>query len=306
MHNLKIREDRVHSSSEKPFSYYKCIIPDFFGYVPMHWHEEFEINYILEGSAEFICGEEKFISQKGDIIITQPDTPHSIYPVNGSRQVYDTVVFSSEMLSFSESDRCYQQCILPVIDGTAVIPSHITPKHCYYKEIRVNIENIFSCAKGDTPQLDMLIRSEMLRLIWLLQAEAERNDTSSKENDIIRNALLYIQKNFRESITIKQLAECVHLSPSYFMAQFRRSVGFSAAEYISHYRINYVCKEIADTKKSISEIAYDSGFKNLSNFNRQFSKIMGCTPTEYRKKYKSVQKINEYHQQMQVRRNYKI
>ncbi|MBQ9956657.1 MAG: AraC family transcriptional regulator [Ruminococcus sp.] len=300
MNNLKAREDRVHSSSEKPFSYYKCIIPDFFGYVPMHWHEEFEINYILEGSAEFICGEEKFISQKGDIIITQPDTPHSIYPVNGSRQVYDTVVFSSEMLSFSESDRCYQQCIEPVIKGTAVIPSHITANHCYYNEIRLIIENIFSCAKGDAPHLDMLMRSELLRLIWLLQSEAERNEIPARETDAIRSAILYIQKNFREVITIKQLAEYVHLSPSYFMAQFRASVGFSAIEYISHYRINYICKEIADTKKSISEIAYDSGFRNLSNFNRQFFRIIGSTPTEYRKKQQMQMGFNEYHRRTEI------
>ena len=44
MINLQSKEDRVHSCSEKPFSYYKCIIPDYFKYVPMHWHEEFEIN----------------------------------------------------------------------------------------------------------------------------------------------------------------------------------------------------------------------------------------------------------------------
>lgn len=64
MNNMCFKENRIHSSDIKPFSCYECIIPDYFNYVPMHWHNEFEINYIIEGSAEFICADEKFISKK--------------------------------------------------------------------------------------------------------------------------------------------------------------------------------------------------------------------------------------------------
>lgn len=284
MINPQSREDRIHSCSEKPFSYYKCIIPDYFGYVPMHWHEEFEINYILEGAAEFICGDEKFISQKGDIIITQPNVTHSIYPYKDTCQIYDTLVFNSDIFCYSENDRYFKQCISHLINGSVRLQSHITPEHCYYTEIQIIAENIFSCAKGNTPQLDMLMRSEILRLFWLLQIDAEEYTVDNRENDIIRSALSYIHKNFRENISIQQLAKYVHLSPSYFMAQFRKSVGISTTEYILHYRINYICKELADTSKNISDIAFDSGFRNLSNFNRQFLKVMGCTPIQYKKK----------------------
>lgn len=284
MNTLRSKENRIHSSAEKPFSYYECIIPDFFGYVPMHWHEEFEINYILDGSAEFICGDEKFTSKAGDIIITLPGVIHSIYPDKNSRQVYDTLVFNSEIFGCSESDRYMQQCILPLVNGSLGLPAHITNEHYYYSEMQMIAENIFSCARGDTPQLDMLMRSELIRLFWLLESDAKEAVPDNKDSEIIRNALLYIQNHFKENISIQQLADFVHLSPSYFMSQFRRSVGFSAAEYISHYRINYVCKQIADTSKNISDIAFDSGFRNLSNFNRQFAKIMGCTPLQYKKK----------------------
>lgn len=279
------KENRVHSSDTKPFSYYECIIPDYFNYVPMHWHSEFEINYILEGCAEFICGDEKFISQKGDIIITQPNMLHSIYSHNNCHQIYDTFVFSSEIFGSSDSDRYIKECIIPLVNGNMRVQSHITPQHHYYSELQLIIENIFSCAKGNSPQLDMLMRSEIIKLFWLLETEAEIGSDFSRPNEIIQPALEYIKQNFSEPITIKQLADTVHLSESYFMSQFRKYVGVSTSKYISHFRIDHACRLLIDTTKNISEIAFDCGFRNLSNFNRQFFKIVNCTPAEYRKKH---------------------
>ena len=66
------------------------------------------------------------------------------------------------------------------------------------------------------------------------------------------------------------------------MNLFRKQGGLSAVEYISHFRIDTACRELIGTKKSVLEIAFDCGYRNISNFNRQFRKITGCSPTEYR------------------------
>lgn len=282
MNDPTSKEKRIHSSGIKPFSYYKCVIPDHFYCVPMHWHSEFEINFIREGSAEFICGDEKFTSAKGDIIITQPNVLHSIYPCANTDQVYDTLVFSSEIFGSSQSDRYINECIRPLTDGSMRISAHITPEHHYYAELAVTAENIFSCAKGDTPQLDMLMRSELIKLFWLLETEAKQSGFNGKSDSVIRPALEYIAEHYSENITVAHLAECVHLSESYFMNRFRKQVGLSAVEYISHFRIDTACRELIGTKKSVLEIAFDCGFRNISNFNRQFRKITGCSPSEYR------------------------
>lgn len=284
MNNMDSRENRIHSSDIKPFSYYKCAIPDHFSCVPMHWHSEFEINYIREGSARFICGEDKFISNKGDIIITQPNVLHSIYPCEQTRQVYDTLVFSPELFGGISSDRYINECIKPLINGSMRLQMHITPEHHYYTELAVTIENIFSCAKGDSPKLDMLMRSEIIKLFWLLETEAETDTEINRSDSVIRPALEYIAEHFNESITVGQLAASVHLSESYFMNRFRSHVGLSAVEYISHFRINKACRALIGTKKNILEIAFECGYSNISNFNRQFRRITGCSPTEYRKK----------------------
>jgi AraC-like DNA-binding protein len=251
----------------------------------MHWHSEFELNYILDGSARFICGDEKFISGKGDIIIIQPDILHSISTNDNNRQIYDTLVFSAGIFGNSTSDRCMNECIKPLINGRMRVQTHITPENHYYSELRLITENIFSCAKGNTPQLDMLMRSEIIRLFYLLETEARTCCKYSESDGIIRPALEYIAENFSEHITIKQLADTVHLSESYFMNQFRKYVGFTTAEYISHFRINHACRLLNDTDKNISEIAFECGFRNLSNFNRQFLRITGTSPVKYRKKF---------------------
>ena len=89
-----LAEKRQHSTALVPYTYYECSIPDYFPFVPLHWHGEFELNYVLSGSAEFIYGDERFISHAGDVILLPPNLLHAIYPNGSDVQRYDTLVFS--------------------------------------------------------------------------------------------------------------------------------------------------------------------------------------------------------------------
>ena len=284
---MALEEKRRHSSELVPFSYYKCMIPDYFDCVPLHWHGEFEINFVLSGSAEFICGEERFVSAEGDVIIIPPNMLHAIYCFGNSEQRYDTVVFSADMLGAAENNRCTAEIIRPLVHGSSGVNTHITKNHPYYDEIRVTVENIFSCAKGNTARLDMLMKSEMLRLFWLLDSGGDifaRSDGEPDFGGVIRPAVEYINENYCENITVQQLADIVHLSKSYFMECFRKVAGVGAIKYITQLRIKKACRLLSDSSMTAAEIAFECGFRNISNFNRQFRNAVGCTPVEYRKK----------------------
>jgi len=283
---MSSEEKRQHSSQLIPFSYYKCFIPDYFTSVPLHWHSEFEINFIISGCAEFICGDNKFISNEGDIIIVPPNMLHAIYPYKNYKQLYDTIVFNSEMLGISENDRCAAECIKPFANCGFEINTHIKKEHIYYDELKTTVENIFSCAKGNTPRLDMLMKSELLRLFWLLWESGDISRTAANSvsrSEIIRPAIEYMNENFSDKITVEQLAEIACLSKSYFMRRFRETAGVGAIEYLSQLRIKKACEILSETNKTAAEAAFECGFRNLSNFNRQFRKIVGCTPKEYRR-----------------------
>lgn len=285
MNKNKSEENRRHSSTLVPFSYYKCLIPEYFSSVPLHWHSEFEINYIIEGKGRFICGDKKFTSEQGDIIIIPPDMLHSIYPYDDFKQRYDTLVFSAGMLGLNENDRCSVEYIRPLISGEYSAFVRISKSHRYYNELKTTTENIFSCARGNSAGLDMLLKSELLRLFWLLTENGDiyPSQKKSSQSETVRPVLEYINENFRDDITVEQLADVVHLSPSYFMSIFRKAAGVSAMEYVIHTRIKAACMELRNGRQNTAEIAYDCGFKNLSNFNRHFLRIVGCTPSDYRK-----------------------
>lgn len=285
MNNLSSRERRKHGSVRIPYDFFECRVPDNFPMVPLHWHNEFELNYIVSGRSEFICGEDKFIADAGDIIVIPPNMLHALYPYENDKQVYDTLVFREELFGIGKEERCGTSCIEPVICGSRRIIVPITRNHEAYEEVRECVEQIFMCVRANTPIADLKMKSELLRFLWLLEEKecietVKNQDERQVEN--IREVLMYINQNYRENICVERLAEMAHLSKSYFMYCFKKVVGVSAMEYIIQLRIKYACDLLRNSTVPSLEVAFACGFQNLSNFNRQFKKHVGYTPKEYR------------------------
>ena len=284
MTNTDFHEDRTHTSSFKPFNLYRQRMPEHFACTPLHWHSEFEISFVISGCADYIIGDDKFTSSEGDIIISTPNVLHSVYPHGGQEQVYETFLFSQEMLGASAGDRLSMDFLLPIVSGELCVNPQITKDHIYYSELRMAIENIVSAAIGDNAKLDLLIKSELLRIFWLLDEAGNitgKNSKKSVMSEAIRPAIEYMNLHFADDISIKTLAKEAGLSESYFMQKFREAAGISAIEYLNQIRIKAVCGQLISTKKSTAEIAFDNGFRNISNFNRTFKRVTGVTPREY-------------------------
>jgi len=280
-------EKRQHSTPLIPYSSYEVRIPEALNNVPMHWHNEFEINLILRGAGEFIGGDHRFIAREGDLLLFPPNMLHAAYPYDNEELVYQAFVFHSSMLGATSNDRCTIECIRPIMNGSRPVICHIHPDSANYHELKSTADQMISCIAGNQSHLDLLLKSELLRFFWLLGQTTDQNlqNTSSiSYSEIVRPALEYMMENFHEAISIDYLADLVHLSKSYFMSCFKRAVGIGAIEHLTHLRINAACDALADTNSMISEIAFSCGYSNLSNFNRQFKQIMGCSPKEYRKR----------------------
>ncbi len=92
----------------------------------------------------------------------------------------------------------------------------------------------------------------------------------------------YVAKNYMDELRLPQLAG---MSASAFSRFFKLHTGRNISEYIIDLRLGYAARMLVDTAKSVSEIGYDCGFNNLSNFNRIFKKKKGCSPSEFRENY---------------------
>lgn len=294
MPDRETQEKRQHSTTWIPYSYYECRLPEWFMNVPMHWHSEFELVHVLQGRGEFICGSQKMEAGAGDLLLIPPNMLHASYPCREEADplVYDALVFSPVMLGVGSSDRCTNECIRPLIKGNIHTNVCIRRDSAVYEQVQLPAAQIFSCVRDNSARADLLLKSELLRLLWILEESGEisfEKDRMEGETETIRPALEYMAKNFREDITVEQLAELVHLSKSHFMRCFRQAVGIGAIEHLTQLRIQAACEALGDGREQIADIAFACGYSNLSNFNRQFLKRVGCSPKEYRKRNRSAE-----------------
>lgn len=96
----------------------------------------------------------------------------------------------------------------------------------------------------------------------------------------------YLQKHFKEVVSIEDVSKGLNLSPSYVSHTFKESTGYTVMQYLMEYRLiqaKYLI-EVAGENKTIKEISRECGFESDAHFNRFFKKRIGVTPNEYRKK----------------------
>ncbi len=101
----------------------------------------------------------------------------------------------------------------------------------------------------------------------------------------------FIAKNYMDEIRLAQLASIAGMSPSAFSRFFKLHTGRNLSDYIIDIRLGYAARMLVDTGHSISEISFDCGFNNLSNFNRIFKRKKGCSPSEFRENYRKTRII---------------
>lgn len=283
------KEPAQHTSISSPIRYYPSALPDLNPFFPPHWHNEFEMNYIRSGRGIFYCNGVQYTSEEGDIFIFQPNQTHGMTTLEGNKIYYDTLIFTSKVFG-SMSEQGNHTIISPLISGEALIHSPIKPSSAGYSDIRQTVESMFDASKLHSASSDILAKAELLRLFYYLHRYGHIEycqNKLSEEEARIRPVYAYIDQHYAEEISVEILAQLIPLSKSYFMSCFKRITGTSIVTYITQIRIRNACEMLLNSNKQVVQIALECGFNNLSNFNRQFKKHAGCSPSKYRSTYSS-------------------
>ena len=144
----------------------------------------------------------------------------------------------------------------------------------------LNLNNQFLKNLQQVDSLDSLCH--MLQEVVETFSESMFNYIPSKNNDIIKRAMLYISKHFNTPLSLEEVAAHVHLHPSYFSTIFKNSTGSSFKEYLNKVRIEESKLLLLNTDFSIIDIAIAVGFEDQSYFSKVFKKYTGITPKQFR------------------------
>ncbi|RVU55183.1 helix-turn-helix domain-containing protein [Anaerosphaera multitolerans] len=102
------------------------------------------------------------------------------------------------------------------------------------------------------------------------------------KNSIIKKALEFVNKNYYNKITLKEIANSLHVSKNYLCYLFKKKTGYRFCEYVNILRINRAKKLIVESQKNFDYISFDCGFASQSHFSSTFKKYTGITPSEYK------------------------
>jgi AraC family transcriptional activator of mtrCDE len=253
----------------------------------LHFHNHLEIGVCHSDSGVMDIGESAVPFKAGDITCIPRYLPHTTYSLPGTASRWSYIFFSPEELfkGIFGSD-----AVPPVFSNTThtnLILSKEEHPHIYtlataaVEEIRRQDAHYQQSAYG----LLLSLYTELLRL-YELQKETDGlgNNLSSKGATFLSPVLEYIANHYMTPITVDLLAGLCHLSTTHFRRKFIEIMGASPLDFVNSTRIDEACKLLRSTEHSVISISEQVGFRSISSFNRCFSKLMGESPTTWRKK----------------------
>jgi AraC-like DNA-binding protein len=131
--------------------------------------------------------------------------------------------------------------------------------------------------------LELLAQSEDLSFI---SSPGYHKPKRSVDGRKINDVFDFMLANYSREIRLEEIAEIAHMSSTAFCRYFKHHTRKTYSRFLNEIRVGQACKMLVDDKLSISNICYSSGFNNISNFNRQFKKITGFTPSQYQKQHR--------------------
>ena len=244
------------------------------GDYPLHFHEFYEIEMVVQGSGSQIFQGEEFPLRVGDIYLVRPGDSHSLHFDEGGLTVRKIQVKGD---------------LLPhwVIKRAANLPNPIV-YHLSEGQLSKMVA-LFELAEEEMAnRRDYFMETSSLlcELIFTYFFRLERNQTESGGDAFVRKVTFFLQhgNRFTKKVTLDEIAEYVGYSKFYTSSMFSRFYGKTIQEFLVEERVNYAKHLLEVTDYPVSQIVTESGFSSVGNFYPQFQRLVGCKPLDYRKR----------------------
>ncbi len=278
-------ENKNHTTPDFPYNTYLCSIPLDFPEVHAHWHSEAELIVIKKGRGLVEVDLKSYEAEERDMILILPGQLHSIHQRDGFAMEYENILFEPSFAGADGNDRCAKLLEL-LFDGKLDHSTMINKSLPYYTEAEACIERIDNLCSRAEFGYQLGVKGALISLMHQIishHSQYTEQTVNSRSIEKVKLILSYISQNYSQPITVQEAAAVCCYSCSHFMKFFKATMGESFTSYLCSYRLKIASQLLTSTSDSVLEIAINTGFSNLSYFNRQFKSKFGVTPVQYRK-----------------------
>ena len=256
---------------------------------PWHFHPEYELVLVTESSGTRFIGDKISSFKAGDLVLIGPNLPHS-YRNDDEHYHNKKLKASSIVVHFQKSSFGKNFFDLPEAGALQNLLSKSNRGLDIYGEtnriISKKMHELLSLKDFSRwlklmEILDVLQKSDEYEYI----SEAGVTCSSEKESERMEKVITYMTNNFNKDISVSDVAKIANMADNAFSRYFSQRARKPFVRFLNDIRLSHACKLLLEENMTIVEICFESGFNNLSNFNKQFKKKFQVSPSEYQKQY---------------------
>jgi AraC family transcriptional regulator, melibiose operon regulatory protein len=291
-HSLK--ELTEHRTVVLPFACYETTInQNINGYIPLHWHDEFQFVRIIKGEAIFQINEEIVAVREGEGLFINGGCLHMAKDMNDSGCVY---ICLNVLPSFVLSQELYSTFVYPYIQATNIPYLFLDPKAHWARTILDSMMKIRQLIKENPPYYEIDI-SVHLTNIWknliINGVPLEYEQSEIVKSQRIKQMLNWVHQHYAEKILLDDIARAGQLSRSECCRYFKRMLKKTPLNYVTDYRIQKSLILLQQSDSNVTDVAYQVGFNSTSYFIDKFRNTIGMTPLAYKRYKRNSSLVNE-------------
>lgn len=235
---------------------------------PSHFHNNVEVTYCLCGAQRVAVGEQEYLLGAGDAVVIFPNVAHAYFKTEVAPTQCISIICNTKLLADMFPELVTKFPLDPFV-----------PAARSSDKLALAFEGI--AATDSEAELLGWLYIALSVLLGRMPLAAERGDP-----DLPSKIIAYIDENFKEDLTIDQLAKAFGYHPSYIAHVFCDQLKISFRRYLGAARAEYAATLIHTSQKSLTEIAYESGCNSLNTLCRYFKMHFSMTPTQYKQSLK--------------------
>lgn len=254
--------------------------------VPIHWHNDLEINLIREGEAVFQVYQKSYRVRTGEGFLLNRNVPHSCSSPGNEHVRYSTILVRPDFLYGDFGSDVERKCFQPFLQNSAIPCIYLTGFDENGKEILQKLNQVEEAFDRKRFCYELKIKGLLCEAFAMIlyghrQELTKFVPANLQELERLEKMLNYLNIHFTEVISLQDLADQVHLSREVCCRLFKKMTGKTTTGYLEEYRVNKSFSLVQSGQYSMTQITEMVGFSNPSRFASAFRKRFGCNPGEY-------------------------